>query len=122
MSETAASPLPAGALPVGVERANLGVVVSQLVPQVLYFLQPLGMISLRLFGKPVIITSGNDGTHVAGSKHYKWEAVDLRTTDKTPVEQAIFLTIVCDLAQRFELCVFDERQRPGGAHVHVETA
>ena len=36
--------------------------------------------------KPFVITSGSEGVHMQGSKHYIGEAFDLRTFELTPAE------------------------------------
>lgn len=38
----------------------------------------------EILGLNLVITSGNDGTHMVGSKHYTLEALDLRTSNIPP--------------------------------------
>jgi len=111
-----------GVLPLGVERKDAMVNVASLVPELTTALAKIGRVHLFLFGKPLIITSGNDGQHKPGSKHYANKAVDLRMVDKDLEEQAIFIDILMYLDKRLKLMLFDERQEPGSDHVHIETA
>lgn len=111
-----------GALPVGVERKDATVNVASLVPELTTALAKIGRLHLDLFDKPVIITSGNDGQHKTGSKHYANKAVDLRMFDKDLEQQAIFVDLLMYLDKRLKLMLFDERQEPGSDHVHIETA
>ena len=111
-----------GVLPLGVERKDAMVNVASLVPELTTALAKIGRVHLDLFGKPLIVTSGNDGKHKPGSKHYVNKAVDLHMTDKDLEEQAIFIDILMYLDKRLKLMLFDERQQPGSDHVHIETA
>lgn len=65
-------------------------------------------------GFDVVITSGNDGTHKVGSKHYSYEALDLRTFNIPKQYRALYIDRL-----RFRLGnaydVIDE-----GDHIHVE--
>lgn len=115
-------PFGAGVLPIGVERKDATVNVASLVPEMTTALAKLGRIHLDMFDKPLVITSGNDGTHGAGSKHFTNRAVDAHMTDKTEAEQALFIGVVTHLSQRLRLMMFDERQLPGSDHIHLETA
>lgn len=40
---------------------------------------------------PIIITSGTDGKHMTGSKHYTGEAVDIRSRNMTPLQRDYFV-------------------------------
>lgn len=111
-----------GVLPIGVEKKDATVNVASLDNGLMAALAKIGRIHLDLFNKPMIITSGNDGKHTAGSKHYVNKAVDARTIDKTPEEQQLFLLILLFLDTRLRLMIFDERQLPGSDHVHIELA
>jgi len=113
---------PPSPLPAFVELKDASVNVIGLDPQLAMALGDLGTIHVRLFDKPLVITSGNDGDHSKGSKHYKGQAVDLRAWDKDPAGQAVFLGIISYIAQRANLAVFDERARDHSPHFHVELA
>lgn len=55
---------------------------------------------IRMYGwisrlkKDWTVTSANDSTHRSGSKHYKSEAIDLRTKDKKHYEITDFIEVV----------------------------
>lgn len=86
------------------------------------FLNIAGAIHTTLFGKPLVVTSGNDGRHSSGSKHYQNRAVDLRSFDKDSTQQLIFGLVIAYLSPQLNLAVFDERMRDSGPHWHVEIA
>jgi hypothetical protein len=111
-----------GNLPLGVERKDAAVNVASLVPELTTALAKLGRIHLDLFNKPLIVTSGNDGQHKSGSKHYVNKAVDARMVDKNQAEQGLFIAVIVHLAPVLHLMLFDERQQPGSDHIHLETA
>jgi hypothetical protein len=111
-----------GVLPVGVERKDATVNVANLVPELTTALAKIGRLHLDLFNKPLIITSGNDGKHKTGSKHYANKAVDLRMVDKDAEEQALFVDVLMYMDTVLKIMLFDERQEPGSDHVHIETA
>jgi hypothetical protein len=106
----------------GIMRANDAVSLDGLNPILIQFLKALGPIHDGLFGTLAVITSGKDKLHVASSKHYKGDAVDLRINDKGGREQLTFLIILMELAGRYRLAVFDESFLPGQPHIHVEIA
>ena len=54
-----------------------GVNVRGIQPEILLARIIVGEIFTR-YGYPAIITSGSDGKHKAGSKHYEGQAIDLR--------------------------------------------
>ena len=122
MPDATLNPLPPGVLPPGVERASAAVVTDGLDPVLFAFLTPLGRVCLSLFDMPAVITSARDAIHSRASKHYTGHAVDIRVKDVPPRWQYAFLIMLCVLADRFRLCVFDESNLPGEAHIHVETA
>ncbi len=111
---------PAGALPSFIQLAEPEVNIRNLNPTLLQILTVAGQIHAWLFHKVLIVTSGNDGNHTLGSAHYKDRAVDLRTRDKSEVEQQLFLGILNYLAATRGAGVFDERQSKAGPHFHVE--
>lgn len=95
--------------------------VSKLDTFLAGFLCAAGNLHYSLFGKPLIITSGNDGNHVQHSAHYLNFAADIRSRDLLPGEQMLFGLLLSYIAPRYKICVFDERQTPG-QHWHVQTA
>ena len=116
------SPSGLGFLPFGVVRKDDTVDVGSLVLELTTALTILGRVHLALFNRPLIVTSGNDGKHKAGSKHYVNKAVDLRMLDKDLEEQALFLAVLMYFDKKLKLMLFDERQETGSDHVHIETA
>lgn len=48
-------------------------------------------LSMKLFGRGVVVTSVLDGRHKAGSKHYEGNAFDLRTWIYTEGEVSVFV-------------------------------
>jgi len=88
-------------------------------PLVLYAVQ-LGYLHHLLFGFPLVVTSGKDGQHVAGSLHDVGRAVDFRVRDLKPEDQLTFLINVVAAAPERHCWVFDERAGPDGPHIHVE--
>jgi len=107
-------------LPMGVELANDRVVLDGVHDKLLAFISQLGMVHRLIFGHDLIITSGKDGEHVPGSLHYTGRAVDARTVDKDPEGVALFIHILAFAASSMPLAYFDERNKPGGAHIHLE--
>lgn len=95
--------------------------VGELEPVFHTFLYGAGNAHRALFTVPLVITSGNDGTHAPGSAHYKNAAVDLRSHDKTPAGQLLFGACLAFLCEIYGLGVFDERAT-SAPHWHVELA
>ncbi len=81
-----------------------------------------GEVHQVLFNSALVITSGNDGHHAAGSTHYRNEAVDLRSHDITAVQAAVFLLVLMILGQDHGVAVFDERVNPQKQHWHCEVS
>src|SRR6266849_6824918 len=67
--------------PEHLEVADLTVDVSDLDAGLQAFLAAAAARHFTLFDLPLTVTSGNDGNHAQGSKHYEWKAVDLRSRD-----------------------------------------
>jgi hypothetical protein len=97
MTDSTPQPYGPGNLPLGVERKDASVNVTSLVPELTTALAKLGRVHQDLFNKALIITSGNDGQHKSGSKHYVNKAVDARMVDKSQAEQELFIAIVFHL-------------------------
>lgn len=72
-------------------------------------------------GPRPVITSGNDSTHMRGSRHYRDLAFDLRAND---IDPRVARGIRDDLAQRIgdDYQVFYETfpRNPSNNHIHVE--
>lgn len=65
-------------------------------------------------GKPLVITSGTDGSHMTHSRHYRGEAVDLRTSGLTVTQRETLRALLeFDLGPQFR--VIDEVD-----HLHVQ--
>lgn len=107
--------------PDGAEVEDHTVAVSHLVPPLIRFLQDAALVYAQRFAKPLVITSGNDGKHAPGSKHYAWKAVDLRSRELSMAEQQDFAHWLSDVQGSYPLGVFDERFI-GPPHWHVEVA
>ncbi len=118
MSDTFTAP--AGSLPSFIQVMVPEVNIRSLNPTLLQVLTVAGQIHSWLFHQVLVVTSGNDGHHGAGSAHYQNRAVDLRTKDKSEVEQQLFLVVLNYLAATRGAGVFDERQSKRGAHFHLE--
>ena len=101
--------------------ASTAVDVSKLDPSLTDFLQLAGRIHRFLFGRAMVITSGNDGNHVPHSAHYLNFAADIRSKEINPVEQMLFGSILSYIGEKYFIAVFDERVT-AGAHWHVQTA
>jgi hypothetical protein len=122
VSDATPQPFGPGNLPLGVERKDATVNVASLVPELTTALAKLGRLHLDMFDEPIIITSGNDGQHAPGSKHYTNRAVDIRTKDMQLQAQIMFLMVVAYMSPKLNLMLFDERQKLGSDHFHIETA
>jgi xanthine/CO dehydrogenase XdhC/CoxF family maturation factor len=95
--------------------------IESLSLRVVPFLVRAGHIHVALTGKPLVITSGNDGNHVPGSAHYKNSAVDLRSHEIIDGLQMTFAMVLIALGQIFQVAVFDERPTRS-PHWHCEDA
>lgn len=68
----------------------------------------------RSFGQTCTITSARDGTHMAGSKHYTGEAIDLRTRDfSLPERREVHQTLQIVLGSDFDVVLEKD-------HIHLE--
>lgn len=105
-----------------VELAKPTVRVSNLKPPLRAALVELARLHWLLFAKPLVVTSGNDGAHSKGSKHFTDDAFDCRSWDKTPEEQLVWAVVLAFVARKHNLAVFDERARDAGPHWHIEVA
>jgi hypothetical protein len=101
--------------------ADATVRVAELDPKLIAFLQWASVSHFQRFSRPLIITSGNDGIHAPGSKHYVWKAVDMRSHDLPGSDQDAFAQSFPVEERTFQVGIFDERFI-GQPHWHVETA
>jgi hypothetical protein len=106
----------------GVVLANSDVCMDGVNPILIQFLHSLGRAHDGMFGTNAVVTSAKDKIHVASSKHYKGDAIDLRIADKMGRQQIAFILLLMVLADRYRCAVFDESNLPGQPHVHVEIA
>jgi hypothetical protein len=93
-----------------------------ITPALLHMLGALERLSRTLFGLPdegLVITSGSDGTHMAGSKHYTGEAIDLRTKTLSPtLRSALIVALRAELGPQFTVLLEDARTP--NEHVHIQ--
>lgn len=69
---------------------------------------------LKENGIPLVWTSGTDGTHMSGSKHYSGEAIDLRTWYMTKdVQEDMVFELQTALGNDYDVVL-----EP--THIHVE--
>ena len=67
----------------------------------------------------MLVTSGNDSTHMPGSAHYKDEALDFRTKHLTPESKHALVTQVkARLGSSFDIILEDENGP--NEHLHCE--
>jgi hypothetical protein len=106
--------------PQGIELASEQVDIEGVDHNLMAFLSHLGLVHALLFGKPLVITSGVDAIHSAGSLHKVGRAADLRTADKDNSGNELLLHLLAYAASGNPIAVFDERRCAGGSHIHVE--
>jgi hypothetical protein len=107
-------------LPPGVSLASLSVNVDEINAGLWNFVGHLALIHQLLFSKPLVITSGRDSVHAAGSLHAEGKAVDVRTKGLLPDEQALLLHVLAYAGPCSDVATFDERALPGQEHIHLE--
>jgi hypothetical protein len=66
--------------------------ISSLCPEILIGLHVLDAIHKKFTGQEIIVTSGNDGQHMANSLHYQNLAADVRTHDLSKPDKLAILT------------------------------
>ena len=71
------------------------------------------------FTEDMLVTSGNDSTHMQGSKHYTDEALDFRTKHLTP-QQKHALTTLVKVRLGLDYDVIQEFEGLGNEHLHIE--
>lgn len=102
------------------ELAGPQVSVAGVKTELLAFVDYLALVHRVVFSRPLVITSGRDSVHVAGSLHALGLAVDVRTKDLLPDEQGLLLALLAYAAPANKIAVFDERALGGEAHIHLE--
>lgn len=107
-------------LPQFLELANNNVVMDGVNPNLVTFLGQLAVVHKVLFNLPLIVTSGKDSLHAAGSLHGAGLAVDVRTHDKDAAANQLLLCVLAFAADGPPIAVFDERALPGSPHIHIE--
>jgi hypothetical protein len=100
--------------------ATPAVDVAGVKPELMSFVDYLGMVHRLVFNKMLTITSGKDSVHVSGSLHSEGLAVDIRTRDLLPDEQALLLHLLAYAGPANHVAVFDERALGAEAHIHLE--
>jgi hypothetical protein len=69
--------------------------------------------------KDLMITSASDGTHMKTSRHYTYEALDLRCKDMVPsVKQAFISNLKVELGEAFTVLLEDEGK--ANEHLHLQ--
>lgn len=100
--------------------ASPSVSVKDVVPQLMAFVDYLGFVHRIVFNKMLTVTSGKDAIHTAGSLHAEGKAVDIRTHELLPDEQALLLHLLAYAGPANHIAVFDERALGAEAHIHLE--
>jgi hypothetical protein len=74
----------------------------------------------NVLGLPdMLVTSGNDSTHMKGSKHYSDEALDFRTKHLTPDQKYQLVAAVRKrLGNGYDVIL--ESERRANEHLHIE--
>lgn len=82
-----------------------------ITPALLHMLATLERLSREFFGLPdegLVITSGSDGTHMDGSKHYTGEALDVRSkTFNATIRSGFIATLRAELGPPFTVLLED---------------
>lgn len=104
----------------GLQLASPAVQLTGVDAHLVAFIQHLAAVHLVLFGSDLVVTSGKDSIHSAGSLHAQGRAVDVRIKDLDPEGQMLFLTILAYTAVSNSIAVFDERALGAESHVHIE--
>lgn len=93
--------------------------VKGITPQLVIGLAVLDSMHQDMFGKGIIITSLNDGYHMSYSLHYKGNAADIRSHDKTKEESESFINKVkIFLGQDYDILLEDYGL--ANEHIHFE--
>ena len=100
--------------------ASPAVNVAGVKAELMAFVDYLGLVHSIVFNKMLTITSGKDSVHVSGSLHSEGLAVDIRTKELLPDEQALLLHLLAYAGPANHVAVFDERALGAEAHIHLE--
>ena len=99
-----------------------GVRFAVISPALVHMLDVVERLSRTLDGLPdegLVITSGSDGRHMVGSRHYSGEAIDLRSKNLRPDVRARLLVALRDeLGEPFTVLLEDE-DTPN-VHLHIQ--
>jgi len=89
--------------------------VLKFVPEILAAMKIADEISQRLFGIEGVITSGFDGKHKKGSKHYTGEAFDWRISHYNKKDvQTLYEALKSELGSDYDVVLHE------GSHIHIE--
>jgi len=102
------------------ELASPKVVLAGVNEKLLNFVDYLALVHRVVFNKPLVITSGKDAIHVAGSLHAEGRAIDFRTRDLEELEQMLLMSLLAYAGPANHIACFDERALVGQEHIHVE--
>lgn len=102
------------------ELASPAVVMDGVAEPLVAFLEYLGLVHRVVFNKALVVTSGKDSVHTAGSLHADGLAVDIRTHDLLTDEQQLLLTLLAFAAPANHIAYFDERALGIEGHIHLE--
>jgi hypothetical protein len=94
-----------------------GVSLKNLKPQMLIALKIVEQ-EYDKFGTTTVITSGNDGKHKVGSKHYLGEALDFRTKTVGLARQLV--QAIWEKLNPIGFDVLFEDEKGPNEHMHVE--
>lgn len=101
----------------GIIRLKEGVRVAGLSPEIVLALQVAFSIWLEYGDEDLIVTSCREGKHSADSKHYKGDAIDLRSKFLGNTGQRVRALQSC-LGPDFD--VLWERRDTPDEHIHIE--
>lgn len=107
-------------LPAGLQVSSSGVQLEGVDPKLLAFASQIGVVHRIVFGHDLVITAAKDGIHTTASLHAVGKALDLRTNDKDGEGNALLLHLLSFAANGSPIAYFDERNVPGGPHIHLE--
>lgn len=95
-----------------------------ITPALLHMLATLERVSRTAFGLPdegLVITSGSDGTHMAGSKHCTGEALDVRSkTLNATVRNGLIAMLCTELGPKFTVLLEDVGTPNEHLHIQVK--
>lgn len=93
---------------------------SNIVPRSLHIAAAVVNAATILGLKQVVITSGADGCHVTGSKHYRGDALDIRTKDmpNAEVKREFVKLVIQRLGEGYQ--GFLENEGTSNEHAHFE--